>query len=126
MNNWNGIGRLTKAPESRYTQSGKAVTSFDIAVDREFKDAAGNRQTDFIPVVVWGKLAEICANNLDKGRLVGVTGTLQIRSYEAQDGQKRRVAEIVAEKVKFLDKAKDGQAQPVDCSDIFPEDQIGF
>ncbi len=95
------IGRLTQDPELRYTQNGTAVATFTVAVNRKFK----RDEADFIPVVVWNKTAENCANYLGKGRLVAVEGRLQIRSYETQDGQRRRVTEVVAEEVKFLDKA---------------------
>lgn len=101
------IGRLTRDPELRYTPNGVAVANFTVAVDRPFNSAKGEREADFIPVVVWQKLAENCANHLRKGRLVGVEGRLQIRSYDGQDGQKRRVAEIVANTVQFLDRAKE-------------------
>ena len=106
------IGRLTKDPELRYTPNGVAVGSFTVAVDRPFNNDNGDLEADFIPVVVWQKLAENCANHLKKGRLVAVEGRLQIRSYDTQDGQKRRVAEIVASNVQFLDRGKDeGQAE---------------
>jgi len=112
MNHIVTIGRLTKDPELRYTPNGVAVGSFIVAVDRPFNSAKGEREADFIPVVVWQKLAENCANHLKKGRLVAVEGRLQIRSYDTQDGQKRRVAEIVASNVQFLDRGKDeGQAE---------------
>ena len=100
------IGRLTRDPEVRYTQSGKTVASFSLAVDRRFarRDADSGQQTaDFIPIVAWGKLAEICGNNLVKGRRISVEGRLQIRSYEAQDGTKRTRAEVVADEIEFLD-----------------------
>lgn len=122
------IGRLTRDPEVKYTQSGKAVTTFDLAVDRNIVNAQGQRETDFIPVVTWGKLAESCGNYLNKGRLVAVDGRLQIRSYETQDGQKRRATEVVAEGVRFLDRGKDasgGTRQP-DGTDVFPDDDIPF
>lgn len=102
------IGRLVRDPELRYTQSGIACTSFTIAVDRSFKDAQGNKQTDFIKIICWRKLAEIVANALAKGRLVAIAGALQIRSYEAQDGSRRQAAEVVADDVRFLDKPKEG------------------
>lgn len=101
------IGRLTKDVELRYTQAGKAVATFTLAVDRPFTNQAGERETDFIPVVVWGKSAENCANHLGKGRLVAVEGRMQIRSYEDQKGQRRRVTEVVANSVQFLDRAKE-------------------
>ncbi|HEY8392411.1 MAG TPA: single-stranded DNA-binding protein [Capillibacterium sp.] len=99
------IGRLTRDPELRYTPNGVAVATFTVAVDRPYTSQSGERETDFIPVVVWQKLAETCANHLHKGRLVAVDGRLQIRNYETQDGQKRRVAEVVAANVQFLDRA---------------------
>ncbi|MBA2133087.1 single-stranded DNA-binding protein [Capillibacterium thermochitinicola] len=99
------IGRLTRDPELRYTPNGVAVANFTLAVDRPFSNQEGAREADFIPVVVWQKLAETCANHLHKGRLVAVDGRLQIRSYETQDGQRRRVAEVVAANVQFLDRA---------------------
>lgn len=101
------IGRLTRDPELRYTASGIAVARFTLAVDRSFINQQGEREADFIDIVVWRKMAEVCTDNLGKGRLVAVEGRLQIRSYETQDGQKRRAAEVVAENVRFLDWPKD-------------------
>jgi len=96
------IGRLVADPQLRYTQSGTAVANFRIAVDRPFPNQQGERETDFIDVVAWRKLAETIANNLNKGRLVGVDGRLQVREYE-HEGQRRRTAEVVADSVEFLD-----------------------
>lgn len=111
MNHFTGIGRLVRDPENRYTPAGTAVANFTIAIDRRVaKDAP--KQTDFVDVVVWNKLAEVVGQHLTKGRLVAVEGRLQIRSYEANDGTRRRVAEIVAENVQFLDYAKDGNTAP--------------
>ncbi|MBX6350882.1 MAG: single-stranded DNA-binding protein [Clostridia bacterium] len=104
------IGRLVQDPELRYTPQGVAVSSFTLAVDRPFTGRDGQRQTDFIDIVVWRQLAETCANHLSKGRLVAVEGRLQVRQYEAQDGQKRRVAEVVASDVRFLDRPRESQA----------------
>ena len=88
-------GRLTRDPEVRYTQSGKAVASFTLAVDRRFgrrnAEANGQPTADFIPIVVWERLAEVCGNNLIKGSQVLVEGRMQVRSYDAQDGSKRYV-----------------------------------
>ena len=103
------VGRLAVDPELRYTQSGVAVTTFRIAVDRPFKNQQGERETDFFSIVTWRKLAEVCAHNLNKGRLVAVEGRLQTRSYTAQDGSTRWVTEVVADNVRFLDWPKDGQ-----------------
>lgn len=102
------IGRLTRDPELRYTQSGTAVASFTLAVDRGFKNANGEKETDFIDITVWKQQAENCANYLSKGKLVAVEGSLQIRSYEAKDGSKRKVAEVVANNVQFLSPRDDG------------------
>ena len=96
------IGRLTKNPELRFTPgTGKAVATFTIAVDRKFSKE--KKETDFIPIVVWGKQGESAANNLEKGRLVGISGRIQTRNYEGKDGIRRYVTEIVADEVQFLD-----------------------
>lgn len=105
------IGRLTRDPELRYVPSGAPVASFTLAVDRPFRDQQGNRETDFIDVVAWRKLAEQVSQYMAKGRMVAVEGRLQIRSYETQDGQKRKVAEVVADGVRFLDRARTGAAE---------------
>lgn len=96
------IGRLTRDPEMRYTPSGITVTRFTLAVDRNYKSAQGEKMTDFITVVVWRQLAELCAEYLAKGKLAAVDGRLQVRSYDAQDGTRKTVAEVVAENVRFL------------------------
>jgi len=96
-------------------------------VDRPFNNVKGERETDFIPVVVWQKLAENCANHLRKGRLVAVEGRLQIRSYDTQDGQKRRVAEVIANNVQFLDRGREdaqggvGESRPSEDTEDFGE-----
>ena len=105
------IGRLTRDPEFKYTPNGNVVITFTLAVDRPFKNQNGENETDFIPIVTWNKLAENCDKHLGKGRLVAVEGRLQIRNYETQDGQKRKVAEVVANGVQFLDRAK-GETKP--------------
>lgn len=105
------IGRLTQDPELRYTNSGTAVASFSLAVDRSRPNQAGERETDFINIVVWQKQAELCAQYLHKGRLAAVDGRLQIRAYENREGQKVRVAEVVAESVRFLDRGDGGNPQ---------------
>ena len=99
------IGHLTKDPELRSTSNDISVTSFTIAVDRNFNNQQGEKETDFIPVVAWRKLAETCAKYLAKGRLVAVSGRMQVRSYEGKDG-KRYVTEVVADEVQFLEKAE--------------------
>ncbi|NMP20935.1 single-stranded DNA-binding protein [Sulfobacillus harzensis] len=106
------IGRLTRDPEMRYTPQGVPVASFSLAVDRPFTNQQGQREADFIDCVAWRKLGETVGNHLTKGRLVAVEGRLQIRSYEAQDGSKRRVAEVICDSVRFLDRPRDGQSSP--------------
>lgn len=102
------IGRLTQDPELRYTQSGTPVASFSLAVDRQRTSQSGEREADFINIVVWQKLGELCAQYLRKGRLAAVEGRLQIRQYENREGQKVRVAEVVADNVRFLDRSESG------------------
>ena len=97
-------GRLARDPELRYTQSGKAVATVTLAVSRRFSRNSSVQQptADFIPIVAWEKLAEICGNNLIKGSQVLVEGRMQVRSYEAQDGSKRYVTEVVANEIEFM------------------------
>ena len=96
------IGRLTKDPELRYTSSNIAVTSFTLAIDRTFSNQTGERETDFINVVVWRKQAENVKNYLSKGSQAAVLGRIQSRSYDAEDGTKRYITEVVADNVEFL------------------------
>ncbi len=102
------IGRLTKDPELRYTPGGKAVATLRLAVDRGTTNAQGEKETDFIDVVVWERQAETVANYLQKGRLIAVQGRLQIRQYDTQEGQRRERAEVVANTVRFLDRGQEG------------------
>lgn len=99
------IGRLTADPELRYTPSGAPVANFTLAVDRKF---AKNDETDFIPVVAWRRLAEICNEFLHKGKLVAVEGRLQTRSYEDREGQRRKAFEVVADEMQMLDRGQGG------------------
>lgn len=124
------IGRLVADPQLRYTQTGTAVTNFRIAVDRPFTAKNGEKEADFIDCIAFRKLAEVVANKLNKGRLVGVDGRLQIREYEAQ-GQRRRVAEVVADTVQFLDRPKDESSsgrgsRRQDDDDGFNPDDVPF
>ena len=100
------IGRLTRDPELRYTPQGLPVANFSLAVNRPFTNQAGEHETDFVDCVAWRKLGENVANHLTKGRLAAVEGRLQIRRYEAQDGTGRRVAEVIADSVQFLDRPR--------------------
>lgn len=123
------IGRLTRDPELRYVPSGQPVASFTLAVDRPFVNQQGERGTDFIDIVAWRRLAEQVTTHLSKGRLVAVEGRLQIRSYETQDGQKRKVAEVIADGVRFLDRktaaAASGGEPAMPSGDEEPTDGAG-
>lgn len=102
------IGRLTRDPELKYTSNGTAVAKFTLAVDRKFSK---EKETDFIDVIVWRGLAENVANYLRKGRLAAAEGRLQIRTYEDKEGNKRKAVEVVADDVRFLDKAPENTAK---------------
>lgn len=96
------IGNLTKDPDLRSTGNGVSVCSFRIAVNRRFPNQAGERVSDFFDVVAWRQLADVCGKYLAKGRKVAVVGELQTRTYDAKDGTKRYVTEIIADDVEFL------------------------
>lgn len=105
MNHWTGSGRLAKDPELRYTQSGKAVTQFTLAVDRK-RAASGNAETDFLPCIAWEKLAETIAEYCHKGEKLMVEGRVQVRSYEAKDKTRRYVTEIIVTGMEFCESRK--------------------
>lgn len=96
------IGRLVKDPDTRLTSNGNAVSTFTLAVERTFKSRDGEKGIDFIPIVAWGKTAELCEQYLEKGSMAGVSGRIQTRSYDANDGTKRYVTEVVADEIMFL------------------------
>ena len=100
------IGRLANDPELKYTPSGIPVATFTLAVNR-LPNAQGEREADFIPIVAWRQSAEFAANYLTKGRLVAIDGKLQIRSWVAQDGSRRKSAEVVADNLRSLDRPKE-------------------
>lgn len=123
------IGRLTKDPELRYTPAnGVAVATFTLAVNRRFTQQGQQREADFIPIVVWRAQAENCAKYLGKGSLVAVEGRLQIRSYEDKEGQRRTIAEVVADSVQFLEsKEKRSFNEPPAFDDsMIGEDDVPF
>ena len=101
------MGRLTRDPELRRTQSGVAVASFTLAVDRDFKAENGERETDFIDIVAWRNTAEFVSRYFTKGRMAVVSGRLQIRSYTDREGIKRKASEVVADNVYFGDSKRD-------------------
>ncbi|MDF1507639.1 single-stranded DNA-binding protein [Robertmurraya sp. DFI.2.37] len=109
INNVTLVGRLTKDVELRFTPSGKGVATGTIAVNRSFKNANGEQETDFINIVIWGRAAENTANFTKKGSQIGLTGRIQTRSYDTDNGR-RYVTEVVAESVQFLE-PKNGQQQ---------------
>lgn len=107
------IGNLASDPETRTTASGITQCSFRLAVQRRFANASGVREADFLPIVAWRQTAELCSKYLLKGRKVAVEGTIQTRSYDAQDGSKRYVTEIIADSVEFLSSRKENHAAPI-------------
>ncbi len=102
------MGRMTRDPELRRTNSGTAVASFTVAVDRDFKSQSGEKEPDFIDVVAWRNTAEFVSKYFSKGRMAVVEGRLQLRDWTDKDGNKRRSAEIVADSVYFGDSKRDG------------------
>lgn len=125
------MGRLTRDPELRHTQSGTAVASFSLAVERDFKDKqTGEKTTDFIDVVAWRNTAEFVSRYFTKGRMAVVIGSLQIRTWEDKNGNNRRTAEVIAESVYFCDSKRDASTvsyqaspgSPADFSEVTEDD----
>ena len=118
LNKWAGIGRLGRDPECRYSGDGAMITSFSMACDESYKTKAGEKvqKTEWVNIVAFGKLAEICGNYLQKGKLVYIEGKIQTRSWEDKEGVKRSTTEIVANDMKMLDSkaARQEQAAPTD------------
>lgn len=105
------MGRLTRDPELRHTQSGTSVASFTLAVDRDFKSQSGEKQTDFIDIVAWRTTGEFAAKYLSKGRMAVVEGRLQLRDWTDKDGGKRRSAEVMADSIYFADSKKESDSR---------------
>ena len=126
MNHVPLIGRLTKDVETRYTQSGKAVAMFTLAVDRIGKGANGEKQADFIPCVVWDKQAEVAGKYLAKGRQTAVEGRIQTRTYDAQDGTKKYVTEVVVSHLELIGNRDGGRAQNNNYHEDLTDEQIPF
>lgn len=101
------IGRLTKDPEIRYTTKNNPVASFSLAVNRDYINENGEREADFINIVVWNKQAENCSKYINKGSQISIEGRIQTRSYEDKNGEKRYTTEVIADQVHFLDNKKD-------------------
>lgn len=123
------VGRTTRDPELKYTGNNVAVASFSLAVNRNFKDANGERETDFINCVIWRQQAENLANWAKKGALIGITGRIQTRSYENQQGQRVYVTEVVAENFQMLESRaarEGGNANQGNTSGTFGNDNGGY
>ncbi len=105
------LGRLTREPEVKYTQSGKCVAQFTLAVDRPFANQDGQREADFIPVVIWGKPAELVGNTVGKGQRVLVEGRMQVRSYDDKQGNKHYITEVIAERFEYIERREQGGQQ---------------
>ncbi len=116
------MGRLTRDPELRHTQSDTAVTSFTLAVDRDFKGEDGKRATDFIDIVAWRAVAEFVAKYFIKGRMAIVEGRLQLRDWKDKDGNARRSAEVIADNVYFGDSKRDSGAAEDSLGNVAPEE----
>ena len=124
MNRITILGRLTKDPDCRTVASGKSVAQFTLAVDRPFLNQQGQREADFIPVVVWGKAAELVGNSCKKGHRLLVEGRLQIRNFDAKDGTKHWVTEIIATNIEFIErKEKSMQDMGTDVTKDAPFDE---
>ncbi|MDD4756640.1 MAG: single-stranded DNA-binding protein [Prolixibacteraceae bacterium] len=119
------LGNLTKDPELITTNSGISVCRFTLAVSRRYTNSSGERETDFLNVVVWRTLADNCGKYLKKGSKCSVVGTVQNRSYEAQDGTKRYITEIVAEEVEFLSTAPKKESEQVEMIEV-NDDSLPF
>ena len=110
MNLFTGIGNVTRDPEIYTTQGGVKRANFTLAITRRFANAQGNREADFLPIVAWRQLADFVEKYVKKGKKLAVIGTVQVRSYDAQDGGKRYVTEIVADSIEFLSPREQGEA----------------
>ncbi len=119
------FGRLTRDPEVRVTPSDKTVCTFTLAVDRQFANQSGEREADFINIVVWGKAAELCGNILAKGHRLLVEGRLQIRNYIAKNGEKRYVTEVIANSVKFIER-RDSNLHGTQNANTEPQEKNGM
>lgn len=118
INNCTLVGRLVADPNLRYTSSGTGVATFTLAVNRNFTSADGNREADFINCVIWRKPAETLANYAKKGVLIGVTGRIQTRSYDNQQGQKVYVTEVIADNFQLLESKKVDSSQNTQGSGV--------
>lgn len=114
------IGRLTKDPEVRNTQGGNPVASFTVAVDRRYKDANGNKLTDFINCVAWRQQAQLLGNYFHKGNRIALVGNIQSRSYDDQQGVKHYVTEVIVDEIDFIESATQNQQAPAPVPENVP------
>ena len=121
MNRVELIGRITRDPELRYTSSNLPVATFSLAVNRNFANQSGEREADFINIVVWRKQAENIKNYLTQGSQVAIDGRIQTRTYDGEDGKKRYITEVVADNVQFLD-SKGGRDNTMSSDNVTPSD----
>ena len=126
------VGRLTKDVEMKFTKSGTVVGNFTLAIDRQFKSADGEKETDFIPVVVWKQTAELCGKYIGKGSQIAISGRMAVRNYENKEGNKVYITEVIADEVQFLDSKKDKtttespKQEQVDFNNYPDKDELPF
>jgi len=118
------LGRATKDPETRSTSTGKTVSTFTLACERDFRNASGDKETDFIPIVCWAKTSEIVEKYVNKGNMIAIDGRLQIRTYEDKKGKKRTIAEVVADRVQLLGSKTERESVVQD--EMTPLDELPF
>lgn len=121
LNHIDLMGRLTRDPELRHTPNGKSVASITLAVDRDYTAPGADKETDFIDIVLWGNTAEFASKYFSKGRMAAVCGRLQIRNWQDKDGNKRRSAEVVADRIYFAD-SKIETAETQEFSEVTDDD----
>lgn len=121
LNHIDLMGRLTRDPELRHTQAGKSVASITLAVERDYTAPGAEKETDFIDVVLWGNAADFASKYFSKGRMAAVSGRLQIRNWQDKDGNKRRSAEVVADRIYFADSKKE-TAETQEFSELTDDD----
>ena len=123
INNWTGMGRLTKDPELRHTGTGKPVATFTLAIDEDFVNSDGEKKCNFINIVAWGNTAEFVSKYFHKGNMIAVQGRITSRTYE-QDKNKRYITEVVAEKISFTgERTGQNQSEDGDSDDFTPLDE---
>jgi len=127
MNKTTLIGRLTKDPDLKFTQgTGTAVATCTLAVDRRMPGKDGQREADFIPIVAWGKVGENLANYMTKGKMIAVSGRIQTRNYDAKDGHKVYITEVIAEEIQFLDKGNGAGTNQTNNEEYKPSNNSNF